>query len=267
MMEDLDSRPIRIPAEPCHWRPEIYMGKEVEFTPVGCRNVNRSELAGAFVRRLAQVLPSSPHSPDTSCDLFTPLGRIYREMRDFVEVAGPTCRSGEAVAWASEAAMEALSRVTVEAHGQTAVLCHIPSDYNDRLSNGEGPAHSTGCHFNMLSPRPLSIDQTRAFAALTSPLNAVFGPGGWAWSPQARLAIVVIRVPTTSIVSLAAQPTAKGASPSFSSGTSPTPAHRSNDFNASPLGHPDLLSVPGCRRNCCRWRFVRCWRENLPPGA
>jgi hypothetical protein len=105
-------------------------------------------------------------------------------MNEFLEVAGSTCRSGEAVAWMSEAAMEALASVTIEINGRAVVLCHTPSDYNDRPSLAAGPAHSTGCHFNMLSPRPLSIEQAGAFAALTSPLNAVFGPGGWTWSPQ-----------------------------------------------------------------------------------
>jgi hypothetical protein len=183
MMRDLDAQTILIPSEPCDWPQDIYIGKEVEFTPVGGRGPSRSEVAGAFVRRLAQVIPSSLRSPGSHCDIFTPLGRIYQEMSEFVEVAGPTCRSGEAVAWAFEAAMEALSRVMVGGNGQAAVLCHTPSDYNDHLSRGEGPAHSTGCHFNMLTPS-LNIDQVRAFVALTSPLNAVFGPGGWTWSPQ-----------------------------------------------------------------------------------
>jgi hypothetical protein len=186
MMNDLDSQTILIPHEPCPWQEDIYVGKEVEFTPVGCRGAGRAEFAGTFVRQLAQVIPSRPHSPDTLCDFFTPLGRVYQEMSEFLELGGPTCRSGEAVAWAYEASLMAMSRVVVGGNGQAVVLCHTPSDYNNRPSSG-GHAHSTGCHFNMLLPRSLGIDEICMLAGLTSPLNAVFGPGGLTWSGDGRM--------------------------------------------------------------------------------
>jgi hypothetical protein len=144
-----------------------------------------------LIRKAAQLIPSKPHfifgRPHLSeivCDFFTPIGRIYQEMHEFVEWAGPTCRSGEAAAWANEAAVEALGRVTLSIAGRPVVLCHTPSDYNDRTSDGRGPPHSTGCHFNMLSPRQLDGDDALAFAAMVSPLNVVFGPGGLTWSAE-----------------------------------------------------------------------------------
>jgi hypothetical protein len=184
MTQASTARTIVIPSDPCRWQEDIYLGKEVEFVPVGVGAVTRSDAASHFVRKVAQLIPSRPRFPEFKSDVFTPLGRIYQEMHEFVELAGPTCTSGEAVAWAFEASLEALERVTGSADGRTIILCHTPSDYNDRTSEGRDPAHSTGCHFNMLSPRQLDAEEARAFAALVSPLNAVFGPGGLTWSAE-----------------------------------------------------------------------------------
>lgn len=187
MTQETETPEFVIPSAPCAWQQDLYFGREVELVPVGVGGVPRVEVASRFVGALARLLPSKPHSPEIRYDVFTPVGRIYQEMHEFVELAGPTCRSGEAVAWAYEATLEALSRVAVSAAGRTVVLCHTPSDYNDRTSRGQGRAHSTGCHFNMLSPRQLDGHEAHAFAALVSPLNAIFGPGGLTWSPDGAL--------------------------------------------------------------------------------
>ena len=175
-------QPIRIPQEPCSWGSGVYVGKEVEFTPVGGRRYSRHALAQGLLLELAKRIPNVPALPDAQYDLFTPLGRFYVEMGEFVEVAGPTCRSAEAVAWAFEMAFEGLKDVTLSGAGQPVVLCHTPSDYANYSSAGRGPAHSTGCHLNLLCPRPFAADELESFAALVSPLNVVFGPGGLTWS-------------------------------------------------------------------------------------
>jgi hypothetical protein len=181
-------QPIRIPQEPCSWGAGIYMGKEVEFTPVGDYRLARSILARKLFLQLIGKIPHAPHAPhaahaaDVECDIFTPLGRFYVEMSEFIEVAGPTCQSAEAVAWAGEMAFECLQDVALPVNGKLVVLCHTPSDYGNYSSPDGGQAHSTGCHINLLCPRPLDPSELEGFAALVSPLNLVFGPGGLSWS-------------------------------------------------------------------------------------
>jgi hypothetical protein len=78
--------------------------------------------------------------------------------------------------------MDLLSSVTADADGKPVVLAPTPSDYNDYTTDGEEEAHSTGCHINLLSPRPLEAGEYEAFSQLVSPLNALFGIGGFAFS-------------------------------------------------------------------------------------
>ncbi len=56
-------QPIRIPQEPCSWGAGIYMGKEVEFTPVGDYRLARSILARKLFLQLIGKIPHAPHAP------------------------------------------------------------------------------------------------------------------------------------------------------------------------------------------------------------
>ena len=165
--------PIVIPLEPCWWEDPLYFGKEVEYTLIGAARPLRNQFARHFVGQLARRMPSSRRSSDTEQDVFVAhLGRVYVEMREFVEFGLATCFSGEAVAWVSEEALKALAGIHAQADGRPVVLAHTPSDYNG------SEAKSTGCHFNVQSPQTLSEEQVESLAGLTSPLNCVCGPGG-----------------------------------------------------------------------------------------
>ena len=148
------TKPIVIPAEPCRWLNDLFMGMEIEYLPFNIlgspgAGLSRHRLSRDVVSKAAALVDSKPFSTGSEHDVMLPIGRLYCEMKEFVELAGPTCRSGEAVAWAHEAGIQILSQATVAVMGKPVVLCHLPSDYNDLVSGGA--AHSDGCH-----PTPLT---------------------------------------------------------------------------------------------------------------
>ena len=96
--------------------------------------------AANIVTQLQTLLPNRPSNPEAQLDIFTPVARFYLEMGEFVEVAGVTCASPEAVPWLLEAAFNVLRRTNVTVNGRPVPLCHTPTDYNDYTSGGEGTA-------------------------------------------------------------------------------------------------------------------------------
>ena len=167
---------IQIPAAPISW-PGIYMGREVELTPVGCSDLSAQLHIRWLIDQAQHHVPGIPFRSDNRVDRFMIFGRMYQEMTVFLEVAGLTCRSAEALAWVNELWIQTLDRVKPSrSGGRQVVFCHTPSDYGDLL--GDGEAHSTGCHFNLLSPRPLEMRELSQLATLIASLNCVFGPGG-----------------------------------------------------------------------------------------
>jgi len=184
MTRPADARPVEIPWEPCRWKTAIYVGKEVEFALVGVVGGVRRLFASEFMQRLARKVRGRPRCPDADeRDFFAGyLGRWYQEMGEFFEAAGPTCVSGETVSRVFEETMELLSDVVLEASGRPVVLACTPTDYKDFASQGAASPSSTGMHLCVLSPRALDAQELVAFADLLAPLNAVFGPGGLAFS-------------------------------------------------------------------------------------
>jgi hypothetical protein len=182
-MTELDCRrPIRIPGNSCCLGDAIYSGVELELVPIGVHGMARHRSAVSLLGQVRSLLPSRPSHPEAELDIFSPPARFYLEMGEFVEVAGVTCKSPEAVPWLQEAAFSVLRRTSVTANGRPVVLCHTPTDYSDYSSGGEGPAHSAGSHANLLCRRSFDSDEFAMLASVLYPLNTVFGPGGITWS-------------------------------------------------------------------------------------
>ncbi len=176
--------PVRIPSEPCCLGEAIHSGVELELVPIGVHGMARQRAAVNVLTQIQALLPSRASRPEAVMDIFTPLARFYLEMGEFVEVAGVTCESPEAVPWLLEAAFLVLGRTGVTIRDRPVPLCHTPTDYNNYTSCGEWIAHSAGSHANLLCRRALGADEFAQLASILCPLNVVFGPGGLTWSEE-----------------------------------------------------------------------------------
>jgi hypothetical protein len=178
------ARPIRIPGEPYCLGDVFHSGVELELVPIGVHGMARHRAATDLVNQLRELLPNRPRDPDAELDIFSPVARFYLEMGEFVEVAGVTCTSPEAVPWLLEAAFSVLRRTNVTANGRPVPLCHTPTDYNNYTSDGESSAHSAGSHANLLCRRSFKSEEFALLASILCTLNVAFGPGGITWSER-----------------------------------------------------------------------------------
>jgi len=183
------AQPVMIPCAPTDTWPPVYVGREVEYTPLGLGGARARERVLGIIDAVKRILPHAPHDSQVPSDIFTPLGRMYVELTVLLEVASPTCLSATALAWSHEAAMAVLGRACTAPHPYgPVVLAHTPSDYGDLLGISR-VARSLGCHLNLLSHRPLTLVELHHLATLISGLNVVFGPGGLSSTPNGRLRI------------------------------------------------------------------------------
>jgi hypothetical protein len=173
----------------------VYHGLETEFCIAGSSTqpAEAATMAGRIVECLRHILPSAATDPPAGTqagayDIMTPLGRVYRELNCLIELAGPTCRSAEALAWAYEAGLDAINRALgtlgpgtpalFYTHPTTPTLLHTPTDYADWLAEGQ-PAHSLASHLNLFwEERVPTWHEAENLARYLAPLNCVFGPGG-----------------------------------------------------------------------------------------
>jgi len=212
---------VTIPVEPIKWRSPIYRGRETEYAPLlpkGAEWRGRLLEAGIskVIGRLFALAPSCLHASRdrlswliaeltselerpyglhrrTQCPLsihVAGMGRVYCEMGRLLEVAGPTCVSGEAVAWAFELGIRLLRKVCLEMEGENVLTRFVstPSDYASFYTEGASPSHSTGCHFNISYSRDgeLTNGELELLTQLLCPLGLVFGPGGLDLRPRHR---------------------------------------------------------------------------------